>query len=135
MDPGSSSFLLIVEDHRATADVMSRLVRARGFRVLTAASLAEARGLARVNPIGFVIADIGLEDGDGCELMSELSAQSGIRGAAVSGFGQESDLERSRHAGFLLHLVKPIPVAQLDTLLELAREELERTRPPHPGVH
>lgn len=135
MEPLPNRFILIVEDHVSTAAVMARLVQARGFRVLTALSLAEARCLARENDIGFVISDLGLSDGDGCALMSELHEQSGLRGAAVSGFGLATDLERSRRAGFVLHLVKPIQVADLEHLLEVAREELAMPVPPFPGIH
>lgn len=130
----SPRYILLVEDHAETAKVMARLVRARGFPVLMATSLAEARGLARSHEIGFVISDLGLADGDGCELMAELHQKLGVNGAAVSGFGMETDLERTRGAGFILHLVKPIQVDQLEKLLIVARRELDAPPPSSGGT-
>jgi CheY-like chemotaxis protein len=135
MESGRTRFILIVEDHLSTATVMTRLVRARGFHVLTAGSIAEARRLAAANEIGFVISDLGLADGDGCDLMMELNALCGVRGAAVTGYGRPPDQERSRAAGFVLHLVKPIQAAELEPVLEIARRELGDPRMPLPGIH
>lgn len=129
-----SRAILIVEDHGPTTAVMARLVRARGFAVITAGSVTEARRIARGQNIGFVITDLGLADGDGWGLMAELHEQLGINGAAVSGFGMTADLERSRKVGFIMHLVKPISVHQLDTLLDMARLELDGSSPPFPGL-
>lgn len=133
MEPALTRFILLVEDHPSTADVMARMMRARGFSVLAATSLAEARKLASDHDIGFVISDLGLADGNGWELMAELHRQSGINGAAVSGFGMEADMKRSREAGFILHLVKPIQIGELEHLLTVARSELDQPPPPAPG--
>ncbi|HTJ77370.1 MAG TPA: response regulator [Rariglobus sp.] len=127
-----SRSILIVEDHSPTSAVFARMVRARGFRVVAASSLAEAREAAAQHDIGFLISDLGLADGDGCELMQELRARYGIRGAVISGYGSAADLARSAEAGFIVHLVKPITAAELEDVLKIARRELER-RPPHPG--
>lgn len=130
----SAPTILIVEDHEPTTNVLARLVEARGFNVLTAASAAAARQVAAEKRVGFVITDLGLTDGDGWELMAELHQRLGVTGAAVSGFGQPADLERSRTAGFIMHLVKPISIHQLDTLLAIARREIDETSPPFPGA-
>ena len=62
-----------------------------------------------------IISDIGLPDGDGVELMSELrAAHPGLRGLALSGYGAETDISRSYAAGFQDHLTKPINVEALD---------------------
>lgn len=126
--------ILIVEDHKPTTAVLTRLVTARGFLVVTAASVAEARRAAAENNIGFVITDLGLPDGDGWQLMAELHEQSGVTGAAISGFGMSADLDRSREVGFIMHLVKPISAHQLESLLQMARRELDHSSPPFPGV-
>jgi DNA-binding response OmpR family regulator len=127
--------ILIVEDHGQTSHVMARLVRARGFEVKTASSLAEARECASKGGVGFLISDLGLPDGNGCDLMAELQARYGIKGAAISGFGMESDVARSRQAGFVMHLTKPIRMAELDQVLALAKIEIEKAepRPDEPG--
>jgi CheY-like chemotaxis protein len=122
--------ILIVEDHALTRSVMARLVRAQGFTVVTAGTLAEARQHGEDGDIGFLISDLGLADGSGWELMGEFHQRWGIKGVAISGFGMECDIEQSRTAGFLLHLTKPIDNLALNRILELARNELGQTRGP-----
>ena len=46
--------------------------------------------------------------------MQQIKERHGLPGIALSGFGMEGDIARSREAGFLEHLVKPIDVATLD---------------------
>lgn len=127
--------ILIVEDHQPTTVVLARLVQARGFRVVTAHSVADARRIAGEQNIGFVITDLGLADGDGWALMAELHEQWGVSGAAISGYGLAGDLAKSQQVGFIMHLVKPISIHQLDTLLTIARRELEEPGPPFPSIH
>jgi CheY-like chemotaxis protein len=65
-----------------------------------------------------VISDIGLPDGDGYTLMTELRlAQPDLIGIALSGYGMEEDLYRSRAAGFATHLIKPIQIGDLERVL------------------
>jgi CheY-like chemotaxis protein len=53
--------------------------------------------------------DIGLPAMDGYELASRIHASNAkIRLIALTGYGQESDRERTRAAGFHAHLVKPV---------------------------
>jgi CheY-like chemotaxis protein len=116
--------ILIVEDHAQTSHIMARLVSARGFKVLTAGSLAEARECVRQGNVGFLISDLGLPDGNGCELMAELRDRFGIKGAAITGFGMDTDLAQTLQAGFTLHLTKPISATDLERVLAQARIEL-----------
>ncbi|MFP5284955.1 MAG: response regulator, partial [Thermoanaerobaculia bacterium] len=62
--------------------------------------------------------DLGLPDGSGLDLMRELGARHGLRGIALSGYGMEEDVQRSREAGFETHLTKPV---NLETLREAIR--------------
>jgi CheY-like chemotaxis protein len=65
-----------------------------------------------------LVSDIALPDATGCELLEELRTKYGLRGIAMSGFGSDADLEQSRKAGFLEHLVKPIDAKALDTVIQ-----------------
>src|SRR3954465_11025803 len=126
MNPALVRQILLVEDDAETTRVMARLVLARGFPVVIARSLEEARRCAANGNIGFVISDVGLPDGSGCELMTELHQTWGLQGVAISGLGMEADLVRSREAGFVLHLIKPIQVTDLDRVLDLAQREFAK---------
>jgi CheY-like chemotaxis protein len=61
-----------------------------------------------------VLSDLGLPDGDGYDLMRALAGRHpGLCGIALSGYGMTADVERSRAAGFALHLVKPVTLEAL----------------------
>jgi CheY-like chemotaxis protein len=49
--------------------------------------------------------------------MEQLRDRHGLRGIALSGYGREADLARSRAAGFVAHLVKPVRVSELRRVL------------------
>lgn len=106
--------VLVVDDHADTALVLARLLRSIGHRATIAGSVAEALALACKERYDLIISDLGLPDGTGNELMERIRAGYGIPGIAVSGYGMERDLRRSREAGFMEHLVKPISLDQLE---------------------
>jgi CheY-like chemotaxis protein len=54
--------------------------------------------------------------------MNHLRSAHGLRGIALSGYGMQEDLDRSRKAGFVAHLVKPVSISDLrQTLEEISR--------------
>ena len=64
-----------------------------------------------------LVSDIGLPDGSGLELMKQIRQTSGIRGIALSGFGMDEDLRKSKEAGFSQHLTKPINFQRLEAAI------------------
>ncbi|MEA2600281.1 MAG: hypothetical protein QOF89_1273 [Acidobacteriota bacterium] len=112
--------LLLVEDHEPTLEVMAALLEMAGHDVNTAPDLRSARALAASHEFDLVVSDLGLPDGTGFDLMRELRDLYGLKGIAVSGYGMEEDLRRSREAGFLEHLVKPVDVEKLKAALARA---------------
>ena len=112
--------ILIVEDHENTAAVMSKLLKRNGHEVVTASTVRQALHVLRTTPLDLLVSDLGLPDGDGFEVMSELSKVSDAKGIAISGYGMEEDVERSSRAGFSAHLTKPIDVQKLqETILSV----------------
>jgi PAS domain S-box-containing protein len=120
--------ILLVEDHPDTAAVMADLLGGFGHQVTVAggvaAALAAVADLAngdRLPPLDLVISDLGLPDGNGQELMRELSRHYGLKGIALSGYGMEEDRAKSLQAGFSRHLTKPIhPSALQEVIREVA---------------
>jgi signal transduction histidine kinase/ActR/RegA family two-component response regulator len=112
--------LLVVEDDTQTLTVMARLLRRRGHRVQTADSVEAALALAATHHFDLVISDLGLPDGNGAELMVKLAHDYGLRGIALSGYGMEQDLAKTKQAGFITHLIKPVQFEQLDRAIEMA---------------
>jgi PAS domain S-box-containing protein len=106
--------LLVVEDHADTATMLAKLLGSAGYSVKTAASAAEALDLASKEPFDLLVSDIGLPDATGYQLMQQIKERYGTNGIAMSGYGMDEDIRKSREAGFSDHLVKPISFAQLD---------------------
>ena len=104
--------LLLVEDHAATLHVLTKLLSRAGYEVTTASSVAAARALAEKDHFDLVVSDIGLPDGTGIGLMETLHSRHGLHGIALTGYGMEDDLRRTREVGFIEHLVKPVDFTQ-----------------------
>jgi signal transduction histidine kinase len=66
-----------------------------------------------------VLVDIGLPDIDGYEVARRLRQRLGNRVTliALTGFGQQTDRQRSAGAGFDAHIVKPVDPAELLRIL------------------
>jgi len=54
------------------------------------------------------------------ELMMQMRAISKIPGIAISGFGNNGDIEKSLQAGFAEHLIKPVKLDVLEAAIERA---------------
>jgi CheY-like chemotaxis protein len=73
-----------------------------------------------------VILDIGMPRLNGYEACKRIRVQSGAKKpmlVALTGWGQEQDLEQSKAAGFDRHVVKPVEGETLEKLLEIAAQE------------
>ncbi len=70
------------------------------------------------NEFDLVISDIGLPDGSGLELMRRVKESRGpIPAIALTGYGMEEDIQRSRAAGFTAHMTKPIDFMKLEAMI------------------
>jgi signal transduction histidine kinase len=110
--------LLVIEDHEPTLAVLARLLRRHGHEVLAAGTVNDALFLACNHTFDLVISDIGLPDGNGIDLMRQLTKDYGLRGIALSGYGTAEDRAKTQQAGFLAHLIKPINFEQLQRVLQ-----------------
>ena len=100
--------VLLVEDHPVTAKMMQTVLNANSHTVQWASDVASALELADKNNFDLLMSDLGLPDGSGHDLMRQLRQRGHIfPGVALSGSGQEEDIQRSREAGFAAHLTKP----------------------------
>jgi CheY-like chemotaxis protein len=111
--------ILLVEDHLDTGVVMERLLKAQGYIVERVMNKASALEAAKAGKFDILVSDIDLPDGTGHEIMEELGRDGRMPGIALSGFGTEGDMSRSRRAGFGVHLVKPVNFEEL--LAEIER--------------
>jgi CheY-like chemotaxis protein len=109
---------LLVEDHRDTQRTLARLLTHFGHEVLTASNKQGALEVLGSGNIDVLLCDIGLPDGSGYEVVSHAKRKLPIKAIAITGFGTEEDVRRSNEAGFDSHLVKPVDLHKLQTVLD-----------------
>jgi signal transduction histidine kinase len=108
--------VLLVDDNEDIADLFGTFLQLKGFDVRTAPDGPSALRIAATYEPTVAVLDLGLPVMDGYELAAKLIEQGGAtapRLVAMSGYGREDDLERTRRAGFEKHLVKPVDAAAL----------------------
>jgi PAS domain S-box-containing protein len=109
--------ILLVEDHHETATILARLLQQYGHSVTIANTIASALQHASAQPFDVIISDIGLPDGTGHDLMKQIHERFSIPGVALTGYGMENDLRRSSEMGFAEHVVKPVNIAHLQSVI------------------
>jgi PAS domain S-box-containing protein len=112
--------VLIVDDNADAATMLAMLLEASGHSVMVEHDAGLALARARSEAPDVCLLDIGLPDMDGNELARRLRLLPETRHAlliAATGYGQAADRSSSAAAGFDHHLVKPLDIAQLTTLL------------------
>jgi PAS domain S-box-containing protein len=114
--------VLIIEDNDDARQMLRHLLDHAGHEVHESAEGAD--GLARALALSpdAVIVDIGLPGLDGYSIARRLreAGPPGVLLVAITGYGQDGDRQRSREAGFDVHLTKPIDPLVLDALLARA---------------
>ena len=129
--PAARRRILIVDDNADAAESLAMLLEMQGHETHLAYDGGEAlEAAARLRP-DVAILDIGLPTTSGHEVARRLRAEEWGRTmilVALTGWGQQEEVNRSRTAGFDHHLVKPVDVAALTCLLA----EAPSTRT-HPG--
>jgi PAS domain S-box-containing protein len=110
--------ILVVEDEPATLRLMARLLGKLGHAVTTAGTITSGYEAIEAGEFDLIVSDIGLPDGTGLELMRRVVALRGqIPAIALTGYGMEDDIVRSREAGFTTHMTKPIDFTKLEAMI------------------
>jgi CheY-like chemotaxis protein len=110
--------ILLVDDHQDSRDVFTMYMESQGHQVVAAGSMREALSQLAEHRIDLMIADIGLPDGTGWELLRRIRQTRQLPAIAMSGFGTAEDVRRSLDAGFTVHIVKPVKLADIDKALQ-----------------
>jgi two-component system CheB/CheR fusion protein len=112
--------ILVVDDNRDSARSMALILAAWGHETSTAHDGPGALRAAREFQPQVVLLDIGLPGIDGYEVARQLASQDSDRRpvlVAMTGYGQDEDRRRARDAGFDHHLVKPLDLAKVRSVL------------------
>jgi PAS domain S-box-containing protein len=117
--------ILVVDDHQDSANSMGALLKLSGADVRTAYDGETALEAIRSYRPSIVLLDIGLPGMNGYEVARQAREQSEGRDLtliALTGWGAEDSVRRSREAGIDHHLVKPVDHhALIDLLSSLPR--------------
>lgn len=109
--------VLLLEDDRELRATLRDALEVEGYRVLAAASLADARAQLRhadpARPVQLVLLDLGLPDGDGEALLRECRAALPVPVIVVSARAADASKIRLLDAGADDYLVKPFSLGEL----------------------
>jgi PAS domain S-box-containing protein len=108
--------ILVVDDNVDAAETLHLLLKSLGHETCVANDGVKALKMAKEFRPDIVLLDLGMPGMDGYETARRLAAlkkDQTFRIVAVSGWGQAADRQKSRDAGFDLHLVKPVGLEDL----------------------
>ena len=112
--------VLVVDDNEDSADMLAEALAAMGFHTRRALSGPAALALAQDFRPAIALLDIGLPGMDGYELARQFRAHTDLcdtRLIAVTGYSMSRDHAKTTAAGFDLHMVKPVDLAELVSTL------------------
>jgi CheY-like chemotaxis protein len=103
--------ILVVEDNKASSDLMAYLLRAAGHTVLTCTDGADAITIAASEHPRVIVMDLQLDRMSGLEAAAILAADPDLKAiprVAVTAYAMVGDRDRVLKAGFQGYIAKPI---------------------------
>jgi two-component system response regulator RegA len=129
--PGDRS-LLIVEDDKLFVARLARAMEARGFKVVTAESVADGLLQVEQNPPAYAVVDMRLGDGNGLDVISALKRRrADARGIVLTGYGNIATAVNAVKLGAVDYLAKPADADDVINAL-LAVDGKKPEPPEHP---
>jgi PAS domain S-box-containing protein len=118
MEPVRPLRTLVVDDNEDAARTVGYLLEMSGHEVMLAFDGPGALAAAAAAPPDLVLLDIGLPGMDGYTVAAQLRATGHVRATlvALTGYGQDEHVRRSKEAGFDHHLVKPIDFGKIEKI-------------------
>jgi PAS domain S-box-containing protein len=115
--------ILVADDNKDAGETLSLYLRIKGHQVRTVRDGAEAVELVPNFRPQVVLMDIGMPNLNGYDATRAIRNMAYGKDpfiVALTGWGQESDIERSFAAGCSAHLVKPVDLAELEQMIASA---------------
>lgn len=118
---GAKRKILVVDDNRDAAVTLAMLLKLLGNEVATAHD--GETGLQTFDEFrpSLILLDLGMPDMTGFDVARELHTRphfAGVTLVALTGWGQADDRRRTQEAGFDYHMVKPVTLDSLRTILD-----------------
>ena len=124
--------LLIVDDDDPLRGRLSRAMEKKGFTVLEAKSVENALNIVRKTPTGFAVVDLRLEDGNGLDVVKELSkVKKDSRIVMLTGYGNLPTAVEAVKAGAIDYMAKPVDADDIEAAL-LAKPDSKAKPPENP---
>jgi two-component system CheB/CheR fusion protein len=117
---GRVKTVVVVEDQADARRMLQILLESDGLTVFTAGDGVEGAELIEREHPDLALVDLGLPIASGYELARRVRTNSAARRTklvALSGYGQDADVQAAINAGFDEHLTKPPDPARLERLL------------------
>lgn len=107
-NPGSDPSLLLVDDDEIFVTRLARAMEKRGFATRTALSVADALKMIHQAPPAYAVVDLRLEDGNGLDVISELTrVRPNARIIVLTGYGNIATAVTAVKLGAVDYLAKP----------------------------
>jgi len=126
---GDDTSLLLVDDDKPFVTRLARAMEARGFKVETAESVAEATAKARANPPAYAVVDMRLSDGNGLDVVAAIrEKREDARTIILTGYGNIATAVTAVKLGAIDYLSKPADAD--DIFAALTNSGANRAAPP-----
>jgi CheY-like chemotaxis protein len=125
--PSDALCILVVDDDIDSLHLFSMLLRRAGHTVHVSQSALKAIELIEAIHPDIVFLDLAMPDVDGFEVAKQVRRHPRFTETtvvAVTGYDGAAFRERARYAGFNKYLVKPVPIAEIETVVETVRQAL-----------
>ena len=121
--------LLILDDDDPLRGRLARAMEKKGFLVKEAKTVAEGLNIVKSSPPGFACIDLRLEDGNGLDVVKELSKnKSECRIVMLTGYGNLPTAVAAVKAGAIDYIAKPVDADDVESALLASPES--KARPP-----
>ena len=110
--------LLIVEDDELLCESLAHAMEARGFRVTSAGTVAQALSQIELSPPAYAVVDLRLPDGCGFIIIEALNRrQPDIRAIILTGYGNLATAVKAAKIGAIDYITKPADADDIASVL------------------
>lgn len=126
MAEGSAFKILVVDDDRATRELLKAILEHEGYQVVLSESGDEALSILQQEQCAIILSDINMDGLDGIQLLYELKRlNSDSVVILMTGYGSLEGAVEAIHEGAFDYLSKPLKPVELTTLIAKARRHYE----------
>lgn len=122
--------ILLVEDNEQIMGGNERMLKRRGYEVITSLTLSQARSAIKKQMPDLIVLDIMLPDGSGLDFMTDLRLHSKVPVLLLTGLATTEDIVNGLSRGGDDYLAKPydfgVLMARVDALLRRAENIPEK---------